>query len=123
MKQKKQDFSHEIRGLIFNGIFAVLSLAIVVIFYKNIALTTLLLSALAIIALLKWRNKNTLIIFIVGGILGTIAEIIGVSFGVWNYSVANFLNVPSWLLVLWGNVAIFIYRLSNEIKKIKMKKR
>ena len=121
MKQKKQDFSHEIRGLIFNGIFAVLSLVIVVIFYKNIALTTLLLSALAIIALLKWRNKNTLIIFIVGGILGTIAEIIGVSYGVWNYFVANFLGVPSWLFVLWGNVAIFIYRLSNEIKKIKMK--
>ena len=114
-------FDHEIRGLIFNGIFAVLTLTIVVNFYRNINLTTLLLSVLAIIALLKWRNKNTLIIFIVGGILGTIAEIIGVSFGVWNYSVANFLNVPSWLLVLWGNVAIFIYRLSNEIKKIKMK--
>ena len=60
MKQKKQDFSHEIRGLIFNGIFAVLSLAIVVNFYRNIHLTTLLLSVLAIIAILKWRNKMIL---------------------------------------------------------------
>ena len=121
MKQKRPDFSHEIKGLIFNGIFAVLTLLIVIIFYRNILLTTLLLSILAIIALLKWKTKNTLIIFIVGGILGTTAEIIGVSFGIWSYSVANFFNIPFWLFVLWGNVAIFIYRLSNEIKKVKMK--
>src|SRR3989344_4828067 len=121
MKQKRPDFSHEIFSLIFNGVFAVLTLLIVVIFYRNIPLTTLLLSILAIIALLKWKTKNTLIIFIVGGIFGTIAEIIGVSFGIWSYSVANFFNIPFWLFILWGNAAIFIYRLSKNKKKIKMK--
>ena len=120
--KNKSDFSHEIKGLIFNGIFAILTLLIVVIFYKNINLTTILLFILTLIAMFKWKTKNTLIIFLVGGFLGMLAEIIAVNYGVWNYSFSNFLNVPSWLFLFWGNAAIFIYRLSNEIKKIKILK-
>jgi len=119
MKIKK--ISHEINSLVFNGVFAVLTLLAVVFFYKNIMLTTLLLSAIAIIALLKWKTLKVLIIFILGGFLGSCAEIIAVNAGVWSYSVVNIWNIPSWLFAFWGNAAIFIYRLSNEIKKIKMK--
>ena len=118
---KKRDFSHEVKGLIFNAIFAVLNLLTVIIFYRNIALTTILLFILAIIALFKWKTKNTLIIFLTGGLFGTVAGIIAVNYGVWNYTVANIFGIPSWLFILLGNAAIFIYRLSIEIKKIKMK--
>ncbi|MBI4116269.1 hypothetical protein HY449_00830 [Candidatus Pacearchaeota archaeon] len=115
-------FRHEINSLIFNGIFAILTLLTVIIFYKNILLTTVILSVLAIIALLKWKTAKVFIIFILGGFLGAFAEIIGVNYGAWSYSYASFLGVPAWIFFFWGNAAIFIYRLSNEIKKIKMKK-
>ncbi len=118
---KIKNIKHEINSLIFNGIFAILTLLAVIFFYKNILLTTILLGIIALIALLKWKTAKVAIIFILGGFFGTFVEIVLVNSGVLNYAIANFMGVPAWIFLAWGNAAIFIYRLSNEIKKIKMK--
>ncbi len=119
---KIKNIRHEINSLFFNGIFAILTFLAVVFFYKNILLTAILLGALALSAFVKWKTAKVVVIFVLGGFLGTFVEIVLVNSGVLNYAIANFMGVPAWIFLAWGNAAIFIYRLSNEIKKIKMKK-
>ncbi len=102
---------------LFNGIFAVLTLSITILFYRKILLATILLLALAFIALIKWKSKITLLVFIFGAIFGTLAEIISIKFGLWNYSVTSIFNIPYWLFVVWGNAAIFIYHLALGLRK------
>lgn len=119
--KKKIDLSHEIKSMIFNGVFGILNLAALIIFFKNPLLLAVILFALTLIALFKWKSRNTLIVFFCGAIWGTICELIAVYLGIWSYAFPSFLGIPYWLFFGWGNISIFLYRLSNEIRKIKMK--
>ena len=114
--KSKDDFGKKRKDLTFNLAFAVLTILIVVFFYKNILLATALLSIVSLIGLLKWKSKMTLMIFAIGAILGPIAEIISIHYGVWSYTSVNFFNIPLWLIPVWGNAAVFVYHISLEIK-------
>ena len=39
--------------------------------------------------------------------LGALCESLCIYFGVWEYAVHSFLNIPLWLPFLWGNAALF----------------
>ena len=112
----------EWKNIIFNVIFAIITLLIVILFYKQILLLTILLIGLAIIGLIKWSSKLTILLFIMGGIFGTLAESIAINYGVWQYSLTNLFNVPLWLIIVWGNAAAFIYQPAVEIKTLGVKK-
>lgn len=118
-KQKiKKRIKKEWKNIIFNTLFATISIVVVILFYKKIILTGILLSIIAIIGLIKWKSKITLILFFIGGITGAIVEMIAISFDVWEYSITNFINIPCWLFVLWGNATAFLYQTAVEIKKL-----
>jgi hypothetical protein len=111
------------KKLMFNISFFLLNLFIVALFHQNIPLSTVILIAVAIIGLYYWKSRATLIIFIIVGLFGPIAEMIAVNSGAWTYTLANIANVPLWLFPLWGNAAAFIYQTVLEIKKVwKIKK-
>jgi hypothetical protein len=113
----------EYKNAIFNGFFGLAVLLVVILFYENIWLSTLLLGLISIVGLLKWRSWLTFSIFIFAGFFGSIAEIIAVYFSVWSYSVISIINVPLWLFLVWADAGVFIYQTSIEIKKIlKIKK-
>ena len=114
--KSKYDFVKKRKDIIFNLAFAVLTVLIAIFFYKNILLAALLLIIVSLVGLLKWKSRMTLIIFTAGAILGPIAEIVAVHYGVWSYSLINFFNIPSWLIPVWGNAAVFVYHISLEIK-------
>ncbi|MBU2562313.1 MAG: DUF2878 family protein [Nanoarchaeota archaeon] len=80
-------------------------------------LTTGLLLIIAIYSLIRWKSRRTLITFIYCALVGTIAEIICGYAGVWEYSVTNFLNIPIWLFILWGNAGAVIYQVARYIRK------
>jgi len=109
-------------NIIFLLVFALLTLIFPLIFFRNIILTTFLLVILAIVGLIKWNSKLTLIMFIFGGVGGGVAEIIAVYFGVWQYSLANVFNVPLWLFFVWGNASAFLYQTACELKNFGVKK-
>lgn len=109
-------------NLIFNALFATFTLLIVINFYNNIFLTFSLLIFVSIIGLIKWRSKTTLIVFFIGGILGPLSEIVAINYGAWSYTNSNFLNIPIWLLLLWGNASVFIHQTAKEIGKFLIKK-
>ena len=117
----KKKIRKEWKNIIFNGFFATLTLLIVILFHKNILLATLLLTVLAIIGFIKWKSKITIIIFLFGAIFGATSEMIAINYGVWNYAIKNILNIPSWLFIIWGNAAAFIYQTVVELKKLGIK--
>jgi len=112
----------EWKNIIFNSIFAIFTLIFPIIFKKNILLTTLILLLVSIIGLVKWKSKITLSVFIFGAFFGAIVEMISINYNVWSYSYTNFINIPLWLFVVWGNASAFIYETANEFKKLGVKK-
>ncbi len=109
-------------NFVFNAFFAILTLAIPIILYRFIFLTTFLLSIVAIVGLYRWKSFTSSFIFIFGLLFGVTSEIIAIHFGVWEYRFTNFFNVPLWLFIVWGNSAVFIYQTALEFTKITGKK-
>ena len=112
----------EWKNLIFDGIFAILTVAIVIIFYRNIFLTTILVGIISIIGLIKWKSKMALIMFLFGALFGAFAQMISINYGVWSHAYPSFMNVPIWLFLVWGNAAVFLYQTALESKKLGVKK-
>ena len=52
----------------------------------------------------------------------SLMEMIAISYGVWNYAITNFVNIPFWLFLLWGESGAILYQASLEIKKLGVKK-
>jgi len=123
MRKKKNKLERELKNIIFNAIFAIIVLLIVILFYKNIVLTLILESVMAIIGLIKWKSKLTTIIFVFGALVGGISEgIVIYASGAWNYALPNLFNlIPIWLFVVWGNASAFIFETSKEIKRLGIK--
>ncbi|MBU0760641.1 MAG: hypothetical protein KJ600_04620 [Nanoarchaeota archaeon] len=123
MKNKLQKkICQEWKNIIFNALFAVLTMLFAVLFYENIFLTTAVIGVVSLVGLIKWKSKLTLVIFIFSALLGTIGEMIATNYGVWEYSFANFVNIPLWLFLVWGNAGAFIYQTALEFKRLGVKK-
>lgn len=101
----------------FVGLFGLANLLIVLFFYKQIILATVLLIVVLIIGCIIWRSHIPIWIFIVGALFGSVSEMIAIHKGVWEYTAPNLFNIPSWLIILWGNAALFIYHLAIEFER------
>ena len=105
----------------FELFFVASNVLVVILFYQKIFLTTALLTLITILGMIRWKSVRTLSIFILAGIGGTVLEVISIHFGVWQYNLTNFFNVPFWLFILWGNSAAIIYRVAIHIKERRIK--
>jgi hypothetical protein len=121
MKKLEKKLRKEWKNILFNLAVMVLTLLAIIYFYKNSILTISLVSIIALIALIKWRSKITVVLFIGGGILFGILEILVVDFGAWQYNNPSVLGVPIWLFVIWGVTCGFIYQMALEIRKLGVK--
>ena len=120
----KKRFKKEWKNILFNLIFVTISVLIVIYFYKNVMLTTILESIVGIIGLLKWKSKRTLAIFIFAGIFGATTEMIVISAsGAWNYALPTVLGlIPAWLFILWANAGASLYEVSKEMHNLGVNK-
>jgi len=109
------------KNILLNLGFAFATFVVVLLFYKNILLTAGILAGIAIIGLVKWKSMRTLKIFIFAGIFGTLAEIVAIKIGIWDYNITGLMSVPLWLFIVWGNAGAFIYQIAKEIKERKIK--
>ena len=122
IKKEERRLKQEWKNIIFNTIFAILTLLFVALFYRNIILTTILVKLVSIIGLVKWKSYITFTIFIFGALLGPVSEMFAIYFGAWSYYIPNLLSIPIWLFLVWGNTAAFLYQTALEIKKLGVKK-
>ena len=108
--------------ILFNVCFVLAGLIVVIFFYDRIVLTSFLLIFITLIGLFKWRSFGSIFVFLFGALFGTLCEMIATSFGIWQYSVVSFFNIPFWLFILWGNTSLFLYRMGVEFGKLGIKK-
>ena len=92
------------------GIIAIIAFASVVLLWKYNLILLLVLSILAILMLWMNKSKQEIKTFIFCAFFGAIFESLAILFGVWKYDNPNLLNIPIWLIVLWGIAAIFMVR-------------
>lgn len=103
--------------------FLILTILIIILFYKKILFTTILLFILSILMLLKYKSKIAIKIFITGSILGALVEMICIYYGVWSYTFPNFVNIPLWLIPWWGAASLFIYRMTINVREWRKSKK
>jgi hypothetical protein len=86
-------------------------------FWSNNLLCTSLLFLLWLFAIKFWHKKDDFVFFICGAIIGSIGEIIFVSFLTYQYSNPLFFGIPPWLPLGWGVFVVLIKRISETITK------
>lgn len=71
-------------------------------------------AVIVLIAAIFWRRERDILIFIVGGFLGTLGEFICMQLGFWQYHYPYFKSVglPLSLTMAWGLSAVMIGRLA-----------
>jgi hypothetical protein len=90
---------------------------LVVLCWTNNILVTAILVAAYWIRYYFWPDKEDLVLYIGGAILGPIAEIIATKVGIWHYTLPTFLNIPLWLPFAWGFAAVLIIRIALAFVK------
>nr|AQS34583.1 hypothetical protein [uncultured archaeon] len=113
-------FSFE-KERIFDFILYILGITLIINFYHSNTLLLVIISIFWLAGLIIWRNYNDFIFFLVGAVIGTIAEIICINEGVWQYSNPSFIGIPIWLPFAWGLATILIKRTAESILRFKIK--
>jgi hypothetical protein len=90
---------------------------LVVLCWTNNILVTAILIAAYWIRYYFWPDKEDLVLYVGGAILGPIAEIIATKVGIWHYTLPTFLNIPLWLPFAWGFAAVLIIRIALAFVK------
>jgi len=99
-----------VRDLLFFGLLIFL----LVLFWKNNFLATIILLSSYLIRSYFWHEKADHVFYITGAVLGTTAEIISTHAGIWRYTLPTFLNIPLWLPFAWGFAAVLILRIAQN---------
>jgi len=90
---------------------------LVVLSWTNNILVTAILVAAYWIRYYFWPDKEDLVLYVGGAILGPIAEIIATKVGIWHYTLPTFFNIPLWLPFAWGFAAVLIIRIALAFVK------
>ncbi len=93
--------------------------AIIIFYFIWVALSiarsiALVYAIIILIAAIFWRKERDILIFLVGGFLGTVGEFICMQLGFWQYQYPYFESVglPISLTMAWGLSAVMIGRLA-----------
>jgi hypothetical protein len=89
---------------------------VVLCWTNNILVTAILITAYWI-RYYFWPDKEDLVLYVGGAILGPIAEIIATKVGIWHYTLPTFFNIPLWLPFAWGFAAVLIIRIALAFVK------
>lgn len=99
-----------------------IGILLVSLLYTNVLLLTLVLAAGAVVVLKFWHSYHDTIFFLVAVAVGTLGEIVAVSFGAWRYAYPTFLSIPLWLPLAWGLAAVIIKRLAYDVQPHRMRR-
>ena len=103
------------RKIIVYSLLAFLSLIMTSLLWSNTFLLTIVLLLIAIIMISIGNKKRDLILFVLGGFFGVIAEAIAIANGAWTYTKSDFMGIPLWLFFLWGMAALYLSKIYKGI--------
>ena len=104
-----------LKAFVYSLLLAYLSLYSVSLFWTNPLQLTIVLITISVLMLLIRRRKEDLVLYVIAGVGGAMAESTAIKYGVWDYAFPNLSGIPYWLPFLWGIAAIFIKMASLEI--------
>ena len=94
--------------------------AVIIVYYIMISITiirsiAIVYTVIMIISVIFWHKERDILIFIIGGILGTFGEYICMRLGFWHYHFPHFVSIglPVSLPMAWGLSAIIIGRIAK----------
>lgn len=106
-----------IRDVIYLLIIIVVTVLLSILLWQNPFLLTIALLIVSIFILLFYRSKENLLTYIIIAIVGTLVEMVAVSFGIWIYTTPQMFGVPLWLPMAWGIVGVFVKETSMVIRE------
>jgi hypothetical protein len=102
--------------LLFSAAVASISL-----FFQNSFVLAIVLFGLWLTGFVFWHKRHDAVFFATGAIVGSIAEIICVNYGAWQYANPSFLRIPLWLPFAWGLASVLVIRIAETFVSIKLK--
>ena len=94
--------------------FSLLAASIMLLWRHNLPLFIVLLAE-ALAALSLWHDRHDVICFVVIAVMGSLAEVAFVHFGVWRYANPTLLGLPLWFPVGFGTAFLIGQRLARTI--------
>ena len=70
------------------------------------------------VSLARWHTRFDICFFLVIAVLGTMAEVVFVYFGVWRYANPTFMDVPIWFPLAFGTTGLIGGRLARTFTSI-----
>ena len=89
-------------------------LAAASLFWERPVLVLVCYAVLSAFMLYRWHTRADVIAFVTAMVLGSIADFVAVSFGVWEYGMPIY-RVPIWLPLGWGIIGLFLRRVSGVL--------
>ena len=106
------------KELAYELVVFALCICLIVLFWRHVIFLTGCLVVLYAIGNRFWHKKHDYVFFVIGAILGPMAEVVCIYFRVWSYSNPTFLGIPLWLPFAWGIAALMITRIAETFVKI-----
>ena len=97
--------------------FSLLVATIVSLWRDNLCLFLVMLVEVLIV-LGVWHDRSDLCFFGGMAVLGSVAEVVFVHFGVWRYANPTFLGIPLWFPLAFGVAALILGRLIRILTKL-----
>jgi len=107
-----------LKAFIYSIVLALITLFSVSLFWTNQIILTTIIVVISVIMLLIWRDKEDVYLYIIVAVSGAIAEAIAIGFGVWTYTLPDFIGIPIWLPFVWGMAGLFVKKISIEIHEV-----
>jgi uncharacterized membrane protein YoaT (DUF817 family) len=90
----------------------------VALLWRYNALLLAIAAAICVFALTRWHSRFDICFFLVIGVLGSLAEIVFVHFGGWQYANPTLLGVPVWFPLAFGTTGLIGGRLAHTMTSI-----
>jgi len=97
--------------------FVVLEASVALLWRYNVLLLVIA-AAICAVALARWHSRFDICFFLIIGVLGSLAEIVFVHFGGWEYANPTVLGVPIWFPLAFGTTGLIGGRLARTVTSI-----
>jgi hypothetical protein len=92
--------------------------ASVSLLWRNNWLLFVVALAECLTGLVLWHERLDVSFFLIIGVLGSMAELVFVRFGVWQYANPTFLGMPVWFPLAFGTTGLIGSRLARTITEL-----
>ncbi len=99
--------------MVVMSVLALGTLLSIVFFWRDWILAVVLLVLLGLLMMVIEGKWDSVLLYFIAFIFGSLSEIVAVHFGAWDYTLPQFAGISAWLPFVWGNAGLFMRR-ANE---------